>query len=274
LRAEVAALLDHAGIEQSDSEARDLIAAVLDQPRFWPSQNGDELLDCDRVRDAAQRRALGMPFAYAVGKAAFRHLTLVVDQSVLIPRQETELLVDIVLEASAGKGVAADVGTGSGCIALALATEGDFDRVIATDVSASAIAMTRLNARSQCATRTVLDIRTGDLLTPLRRDDQVSVIVSNPPYIALSEIAELPSSVRDWEPHIALASENDGMAHTQHIIDAAPGVLRSGGILALEVDSRRARRVAQYIGANKTYADTKVHKDLTNRDRFVIATRR
>src|SRR5687768_18110154 len=113
-------------------------------PRFWPSLNREERLDvvlCARAWDAARRRASGAPFAYAVGRAAFRHLTLDVDERVLIPRQETELLVEQVLAVAGEGGVAVDVGTGSGAIALALATEGRFDRVVATDVSLDALAV-------------------------------------------------------------------------------------------------------------------------------------
>jgi release factor glutamine methyltransferase len=118
---------------------------VLDVPRFWPVTNRDALVDAtavDEARHAAAMRAKGAPFAYAVGRAAFRHLTLAVDPRVLIPRQETEVLVDLVLEAEdGGRGTVVDVGTGSGAIALALATEGRFDRVIATDVSRDALAV-------------------------------------------------------------------------------------------------------------------------------------
>lgn len=274
LRSEVAAILERAGIEQPHNEARDLIAAVMDQPRFWPAQNADDVIEGERVRRAAARRARGMPFAYAVGKAPFRHLTLVVDERVLIPRQETEVLIDLVLQATGGKGVVADVGTGSGCIALALATEGAFGRVIATDVSLPAIDLARLNTQTIRPLRAAIEIREGDLLAPLNAADGLTAIVSNPPYIAHAEMHELPPSVRDWEPHLALASHDDGMAHIRGIVDAAPDVLLSGGILALEVDSRRARRVAQYVSANSAYADSKVHKDLTGRVRFVLATRR
>lgn len=274
LRAEVSARFVEAGVGSPNAEARDLIAAVMDQPRFWPVEHGDDQLSEDvvaAVRAATERRASGMPFAYAVGKAAFRYLTLHVDRRVLIPRHETEYLVDLVLDSTGRRGVVADVCTGSGCIALALASEGNYERVIATDASDEAAALARTNADALTTPHAPADIRGGDLLTPLSAADGITAIVSNPPYIAPDEVAQLPSSVRDWEPHRALVSANDGLAHTFSIIDDAPRVLGPGGLLALEVDSRRADRVADYVAADGAYFDVALHKDFCERDRYVLA---
>lgn len=275
LRAELAERLASAGIEEAQREAGDLIAAVMDQPRSWPITHASDVLDGDAVRLAAERRAQGMPFAYAVGKAAFRRLTLAVDQRVLIPRQETEHLVDLVLSATRGRGVVADVGTGSGCIALALATEGQFDRVIATEFSQEAKAVAQTNADLLHSTlRSPTDVRGGDLLAPLTTQDGVTAIVSNPPYIAEWEMAALPSSVRDWEPHLALVSVEDGLACTHQIIDQAAAVLMPGGLLALECDSRRAQRVAEYARRSGAYHTITVHCDFTERERYLLAYKR
>jgi len=150
LLTELASGLEGAGVALARDEARDIVAAVLDVPRFWPNANKGALIDATAVeeaRQAAAARARGAPFAYAVGRAAFRHLTLAVDDRVLIPRQETEVLVDLVLQAEeGGRGTLVDVGTGSGAIALALATEGNFDRLIATDVSLGALDVAQQNA--------------------------------------------------------------------------------------------------------------------------------
>ena len=209
-----------------------------------------------------------MPFAYAVGRAAFRHLTLAVSERVLIPRQETEQLVDLVLERRSN-GVVADVGTGSGAIALALAAEGRFDKVMATDVSADAIAVATENARALGLT---VEFRSGDLLAPLV-GERLDVLVSNPPYIAFDEAATLPPSVRDWEPSHALFSGNQGLDATRRIVGDAPALLCSGGLLALEVDCRRALQVAELVATNGAFERVAVHQDLMGRDRFVLAAR-
>ena len=275
---ELTTALETAGVTEARDEARDIVAAVLDVPRFWPSTNRDARIDAtaaDEARKAAATRGRGAPFAYAVGRAAFRHLTLAVDPRVLIPRQETEVLVDLVLNAEGGgSGTAVDVGTGSGAIALALATEGRFDRVIATDVSRDAITVAEQNAlflRDDLVAP--IEFLQGSLLAPLA-GVQARVVVSNPPYIAFAELDQLPSSVRDWEPPVALVSADEGLAVTRAIIrDAAP-LLVPGGLLALEVDTRRASLVAEATSTTGSYRDVAVHLDLAGRERFVLARRR
>lgn len=268
-------LLDAAGVPNASAEARDLVAVVAEQSRFWPSLHPHAIAAPDVVDSAhavARRRASGMPFAYAVGRASFRHLTLRVDERVLIPRQETEVLVDLVLRhrvARAGA-VAADVGTGSGAIALALATEGHFDRIIATDVAAGAIAVARDNATALADKAAIVEFRTGDLLAPLV-GATLDVLVSNPPYVAFDEAAELPPSVRDWEPGHALFSGEHGLAATRRIIDGAPALLCKGGLLALEVDSRRAHLVVELVASSGAFQEIELHQDLAGRDRFVLA---
>jgi len=278
LLAELASGLDGAGVALPRDEARDIVAAVLDVPRFWPSANKGALVDATAVeeaRQAAAARARGAPFAYAVGRAAFRHLTLAVDDRVLIPRQETEVLVDLVLEAEqGGRGTLVDVGTGSGAIALALATEGDFERVIATDVSRGALHVAERNAALvRDDLRAPVEFLHGSLLAPLA-GLRVRALVSNPPYIAFSELEELPASVRDWEPPLALLSGEEGLAATRSIVRDAPSVLEGGGLLALEVDTRRASLVVEALASNGSYQDVGVHLDLTGRERFVLARRR
>ena len=278
LLAELVAELEGAGVALARDEARDIVAAVLDVPRFWPIANRDALVDAtavDEAKHAAVARTRGAPFAYAVGRAAFRHLTLAVDPRVLIPRQETEVLVDLVLSAmTGGHGIVVDVGTGSGAIALALATEGQFDRVIATDVSLDALAVAERNAAFlRDDLRSPIDFLHGSLLAPVATL-RVQAVVSNPPYIAFGELDELPASVRDWEPPLALSSGDQGLAATRAIIREARAVLEPEGLLALEVDTRRASLVAEAVASDGQYGDVAVHLDLTGRERFVLARRR
>lgn len=258
-------------------EARDLIAAVLNQPRFWPSAHPDELLAAPALvalSEAAERLRRGMPFQYAVRRADFRSLTLYVDERVLIPRPETELLVELVLAATEGRGVVADVGTGSGAIALSLAAEGRFERVIATDVSSDALAVARYNVRVLPEERRALvQFRTGSFCAPLA-GERVGALVSNPPYIDPAEASELPALVRNWEPSWALFAAEGGMAAIAAIATGGRGVLMPNGLLALEIDARRAAEAAALVEGTGAYQQVVIHKDLTGRKRFVMARRK
>lgn len=254
------------------SEARELIAALFDKPKHWPIVKANKWVegaDWQRALAAADKRASGAPLAYAVGRASFRNLTLSVDERVLIPRPETELLVDLVLRRRS-TGSVLDVGTGSGAIAIALATEGQYARVVATDISHDALDVARANAAAMGAS---IEFRQASLVLGVGREE-FGVIVSNPPYIALGEAAELPGSVRDWEPAIALFSGHDGMAATARLVKEAASSLQVGGLLALEVDSRRASLVAELVASHGRYDHITVELDLTGRERFVLATRR
>jgi release factor glutamine methyltransferase len=264
---------------EPDREARELLAALLGVQRSWSRLNGDEAIGDEwrqRALAAAAKRARGAPLAYCVGKAAFRCMTLDVDERVLIPRPETEQLVDVALSAigpTAG-GIAVDVGTGSGAVALALATEARFDRVIATDVSLDALAVARHNAELLGdRLRAPVDFRHGSLFSPLV-NVRARLIVSNPPYIANREAATLPASVRDWEPPIALLSGRAGLRVTAALVRAAAERLLPSGVLALEADSRRAGAVADLANADPRFTDVKVINDLAGRERFVVARRK
>ncbi|MEO8334061.1 MAG: peptide chain release factor N(5)-glutamine methyltransferase [bacterium] len=260
-------------------EARELLALIHDQPRHWPLVATAEPItvpESSVALLAARRRAAGAPIQYAAGRASFRHLTLDVDERVLIPRSETEQLIDIVLGLTKTQrgGIAVDVGTGSGAIAIALASEGSFELVIATDVSLDALAVARANAdryADRCRAR--FELRHGSLLGPVP-ERGLCAVVSNPPYISFGEASALPASVRDWEPAVALFSAADGMATTEQLVRQAAGSLAPGGLIALEVDTRRAGAVADCMQTLDAYVDVQVLQDLTGRDRFVVARKR
>lgn len=271
------AMLESVGVGEPQREARDIVAAVLDVPRFWAAANSvaDATPDVARsVIRAAMRRAAGAPLAYAVGRASFRHLTLEVNEHVLIPRVETEILVERVLErCTPATRRIADIGTGSGAIALSLAFEREFDLVIATDISLDSMAVAAANASAlanllKCA----VEFRHGSLLAPLA-GEELDAVVCNPPYISFAEIEELPADVRDWEPSVALLCPEDGLSVTRELIRHAPSVLKQRGFLALEVDTRRAGTVAEMVAVDGRYSGVEVLLDLTGRERFVFATR-
>jgi release factor glutamine methyltransferase len=274
-----AALVALANLLADPAEAADLLAAALDVPRFWPSLNPRAELtpsQLSAVLEAGRRRSRGAPIQYAVRRAAFRSLTLAVDERVLIPRPETEQLVALVLETtrSAGGGIAVDVGTGAGAIALSLAAEGNFSAVLATDVSIDALAVARENHRRLASPRWApVEFLAGSLLDPVGKR-KARLVVSNPPYIALSEASELPSAVRDWEPPVALFGGADGMSVIEPLVAAAAGVLEGGGWLALEIDSRRGAEAERCVLASGRYEAVRLLEDMTGRHRFVLAQRR
>ena len=229
-----------------------------------------------RFEAALARRAGGLPFAYAAGRTDFRTLQLKVDQRALIPRPETEGLVELVLRETGKRderrgtgGVVADIGTGCGCIALSLAVEGCFERVIAVDSSSDAAALARENV-ALVRPPVPVEVREGDLLAPLAAE-RYRAIVANPPYLTEAEYQGLEPAVRLFEPRDALVSGTDGLAATRALVAGARGLLGPGGLLALEVDERRAERVAR-LARELAWSRVTVHDDLFGRRRYVLAT--
>lgn len=223
-------------------------------------------------KDAVDRRVEGEPLAYALGRIGFRTIELRVDRSVLIPRPETEGLVQLVLDwsrAQSRAGAVADIGTGSGCIALSLAAEGAFDRIIATDVSEEAVAVAASNMASLRLTGNV-EFRLGDLLSPLRLE-AFDVIVSNPPYVTAEEFTRLDPAVRDFEPRAALVSGQKGLWHTSQLLERAGSHLTPGGLIALEIDARRARDALR-LAVQAGWDSPRIERDVFGRDRYLLAT--
>jgi release factor glutamine methyltransferase len=277
LLAGCSAMLEAEGVSEPEHEAREIIAAVLDVPKFWAAANSVSDASPEVARSvirAAMSRASGAPLAYAVSRACFRHLTLEVDERVLIPRVETELLVERVLDrCNDNTQVVADIGTGSGAIALSLAFEHAFERVIATDISLDALDLAKSNAASLSGVlKAPVEFRHGSLLAPLS-GEKLDAIVCNPPYISFDELAELPPDVRDWEPSVALLCGDDGLSVTRELVSQAAACLEMAGLLAIEVDMRRAGSVAEMLAADGRYSDIEVLLDLAGRERFVFARR-
>lgn len=256
-------------------ESREILAVLLDVSPGDVSRRSDEFITPEIAAQAmvvAERRAMGEPLAYALGSAAFRHLVLGVDRRVLIPRPETEIVVDEALKVVRDRvgGLAVDIGTGSGAIALALATEGRFDRVIATDISADALEVAQSNSARLRVAHAPIEFRLGADLAPLE-GIKACLLVSNPPYIAPDEAASLPASVRDWEPALALFADDGGMARYDALLAGAPGHLEPGGWLVLELDSRRAQETARRATQDGRYTNVSVIRDLSGRDRVLVA---
>ena len=255
----------------ADGEATALWAAVagLSRAEVWlrrDSQPAPEIVD--RFWHAVEQRQRGVPFAYATGSAAFRTLDLAIDPSALIPRPETEGLVDLVL-ARCSNGLVADIGTGCGCIALSLAVEGRFEKVIAVEQSPAAAALARGNVK-RIAPKTPVEIREGNLLAPLvDKGEQFRVIVSNPPYVSAREYEALDPSVRHFEPRDALVSGAEGLDATLALFAGAGAVLEPGGLLALEIDERRADAVRN-IGRRSGWS-VQIYDDVFGCPRYALS---
>jgi release factor glutamine methyltransferase len=261
------------GLADPRREARTLWAAVAG----WGVKPGDVWLGrhraptpdvARRFRRAVERRASGMPFGYAVGRAEFRTLELRLDPRALIPRPETEGLVELVLRKTGKGGVVADIGTGCGCIALSLAVEGGFERVIAVDRSGDAAALACENV-ALVQPPVPVEVREGDLLAPLA-GERYRAIVSNPPYLTEAEYASLDPAVRLFEPREALVSGADGLTATRALLAGARALLEPGGFVALELDERRAAAV-RALALRHGWPRVAVYDDLFGRPRFLLA---
>ncbi|MEP6781777.1 MAG: peptide chain release factor N(5)-glutamine methyltransferase [Gemmatimonadaceae bacterium] len=260
---------------QRSRESREILSAVMALSPGDVSRASDQELEpaiAQRALAAALRRSRGEPLAYCVGSAAFRHLVLQVDSRVLIPRPETEIVVAEALKVAALNpgGIAIDIGTGSGAIAISLATEGNFDFVIATDLSPDALVVATDNANRIVGKSRQLEFRQGGDFEPLS-GVKARVIVSNPPYISPDERSLLPASVRDWEPPMALFAAEGGMARYDALLAGAPDHLENGGWLVLEVDSQRAGETARRARNDTRYSQVRLVRDLAGRDRVLVA---
>jgi release factor glutamine methyltransferase len=213
------------------------------------------------------RRAAGEPLAYVTGWTGFRHLTLRSDRRALIPRPETEGLIDLLLERCPG-GRVADIGTGTGCLALSLADEGRFEVIVGVDRSAAALELAAQNRRM---TGLGVALVRGDLTSPFGRAT-LDAVVSNPPYLAEREWQVLDPSVRDWEPVAALTSGEDGLEATTQLLADAIRAVRAGGWIALEVDAARAGETARRAG-RAGWTSVTIHQDLYGRERYLLAQR-
>lgn len=271
--------LEEKGLSGVRTDVEHLLAHVLGMGRL------DVYLHFDRPVASAElaafkplllERAKRRPLQYIVGRAAFRELDLEVDERVLIPRPETEELVEAVLARVREWGreglEAVDVGTGSGAIALSLALEGPFRRVTGTDRSGAALEVARANVDAAGLGARVRLLE-GDLYAALPEGERFDVVVSNPPYVAPEEMDGLEAEIRDWEPGSALVAPDGGLAVLGALVDGAPAVLAGGGLLALEVGAGQSAAVAGRLRAAGGWDAPVVLRDLAGRDRIVMASR-
>lgn len=266
-------------IDSARLDAELLLGEVLGLARVQLYTNFERPLareEVDRYRELVRRRAAREPVAYILGRREFWSLDFEIDRRVLVPRPDTELLVELAvaaLQTRAGAATlhVADVGTGSGAVAVAIAKEVPNARVVATDKSQAALEVAPRNAvRHGVADR--IEFVSGDLCAPLRGREPFDLIVSNPPYVKADEVAALDPEIRDWEPRLALVSGADGMDATRALVESALQVLAPGGSLWVEVGSQ-AGAVRECFVSNG-YADVRVHRDLAGSERVVNGYKR
>jgi release factor glutamine methyltransferase len=256
---------------QLDAEL--LLAHQLQLSRSFVQAHSERLLNVEAVaqyRELVQRRVAGEPIAYITGHREFWSLPLEVSPAVLIPRPETELVVErglYLLENS--QATVADLGTGSGAIALACAHERPQWRVFATDISAAALAVARRNAEALQLQN--VEFLEGSWCTPLH-DRRFELLLSNPPYIASGDPALLDAGLRH-EPPAALASGDDGFDALREIVATARQYLAPGGWLVLEHGATQATALAKML-VDAGYAHVRCHADLAGRERVTEAQRK
>ena len=268
--------LKNKGVETGRLDAEWLLAAALGVDRLQLYLKYDRPLSSEEreaFKPLLRRRAGREPLQYIIGRTGFRELELKTDPRVLIPRPETEVLVQEVLDwASAGAESVWDMGTGAGAVALSLAAEGTWTRVVATDVSPEALSVAADNAERYDLGGHV-EFREGSLFEPLEEGERFDVIVSNPPYIAEGEKGGLQPEVCDWEPPEALFAGEDGLDVIRQLVAGAPKHLLSGGLLALECGLGQAEGIAADVQATGAFGAVRIRADLTGRPRFVTAER-
>jgi release factor glutamine methyltransferase len=256
-------------------EAEILLGAALGKPRAYLLAHAEQqVLDCeatDRFEAHVTRRMQGEPIAYILGEKEFWSLPLQVDPAVLVPRPETEVVVERALAHLPPESTAdvLDLAAGSGAIALAIASERPGCRVVGTDISTDAVALARRNAARLGLARVVFHV--GSWFEPVR-DWSFDLIASNPPYIA-DDDARVESAVRRYEPHAALFSGPSGLEALSEIVAGAPRHLKPGGWLVLEHGDTQGEAVRRLLAA-AGFEAVVTNRDLAGRDRCTEGRRR
>ena len=273
---QAAARLRAAGVDNPGGDARLLLAKVLGVVPAWIFGHAlDPLAEEPRERfeELVGRRESRIPLQHLLGEQEFWSLRFEVSPAALVPRPETELLVEATIEALGGidSPRVADVGTGSGCIAVALASELALGRVFATDLSADALALARRNAAEHGFDERITFLE-GDLVEPLRGGEALHALAANLPYLSESEWEECEPEVREHDPRTALVAGDEGHALIERLIAEAPEVLAPRGWLGLEVGWTQAERVAARL-REAGWSDLRVRPDFAGIDRVVEARR-
>ena len=271
---EASQILKGAGVPEARREAGSLLSFIIDKDRtFLISHAQDELDDhqVDQFRNAVERRAAGEPLQYITGVQDFFGREFRVTPDVLIPRSETELLVEAALEVNRAATLICDVGTGSGCIAITLLCELGEARVVALDKSPAALEIAKLNAQKHTVAERA-EFVVSDCFTSLDARE-FYLIVSNPPYVSAGVLAGLQREVRDHEPVMALSPGPDGLSIIRRLVHETPAFLKQNGHLIMEIGFDQAEAVQQLIDPN-IWELREVRPDLQCIPRIVVLRKR
>ena len=268
LLADGAKMLAQAGIDEAELDARYILEYITGLNSAQYFINSEDIIEKDKAEEffrLIERRSKRIPLSYVIGTRDFFGLTFKVDENVLIPEQETELLVEEVIKHSEGKSVL-DMCTGSGCIAISIALFGKPSRVSASDISPKALEVARENAKSLKAGE--ISFIQGDMFENVT--EKFDIIVSNPPYIETKVIDELMPEVRDYIPRLALDGDIDGLKFYRIISKEAVKKLNKNGRIFYEIGYNQSRAVASILLENG-FTDVKIMKDYSGLDRIVMA---
>lgn len=273
LIAEAAQVLSRAGVPEARREAMSLIEHLIARDRTFLITHTEELLvpaDIRRLRELVERRAAGQPLQYITGHQEFYGLDFEVTTDVLIPRPETELLVETALALldKTDPPLICDVGTGSGCIPVALLHEDKKARGVGLDISMNALRVAARNAMRHGVRERLMLIASNCFATLDSCAARFTMIVSNPPYVAEDALAGLQREVRDYEPRVALTPGGDGLSIIRRLVADAPQFLEVGGHLLMEIGFDQHEAVRRLIDS-QVWQLLDIHKDLQGIPRIV-----
>jgi len=273
-------LLKKAGIESPKLNAELIMAHCMNKDRTYLYSNYNKKLsriESNYFKSLVRRRLKREPVQYIVGESEFMSLPFKLNRNVLIPRPETEILVEYALnyclENKKRSFKIIDIGCGSGNIILSIAKYAPKLCYYATDISRGALRVTKENKIINKIKDTVHLLQT-DGFSGIKPKRTFNAVLSNPPYIPIDEIKKLESEVKDFEPERALSGGKDGLDNVRNIIDEAPRYLKKGGLLAIEIGCGQGNRVMKHIKSNKFYIHTKLIKDLSGIERVLVAVRK
>ena len=268
--------LDRAGVAEARREASSLLSFLIGKDRTFLISHVEDQLDDAQLRkfaDAVARRAAGEPAQYITGMQDFYGRTFRVTPYVLIPRPETELLVEAALQVMNANARVCDVGTGSGCIAVTLLCERGDARAVGLDISEAALLIARENA-SEHGVAERIKLEVSDCLAALDPStDRFDLVVSNPPYVSASALPGLQREVRDHEPLVALSPGVDGLSVIRRLLSDAPAFLRENGHLIMEIGFDQGEAVQQLVDPN-VWTLRDLLPDLQSIPRIVVLQKR